>query len=158
MQLKSMEMAHMRYVNDGRCVINVLLSKPNFVCVHRMNQRKYSKLRNNAYMIMGGVLDALTGTSENQCQILHHLIEYVLLVLLEKTKNQHGDEATVCFEDFDGNVLPAKVVEFIGQWLQKVIGHVEFGGVQLKKFEDEVHVSFAHNLFVSFAGIVLCNV
>ena len=135
-----------------------LHSKTNFACVYRMNQRKYSKLRNNAYLIMGGVLDALTGTSENQCQILHHLIDYVLFITSEKFKKQHGDEATVCLEKLDENDWPAKAVEFIGQWLQKVIGHVEFGGVQLKKFEDEVHVSFAHNLFVSFAGIVLCNV
>ena len=108
-----------------------------------MNQRKYSKLRNNAYMIMGGVLDALTGTSENQCQIVYHLIDYVIFVISEKFKKQHGDEATVCLEKLDENDRPAKAVELIGQWLQKVIGHVKFGGAQLKKIGDEVHVSFA---------------
>ena len=102
-----------------------------------MNQREYSKLRDNAYMIMRGVLNALTGTSENQCQILHHLTDYVLLVLLEKIKNQHGDKAIVCFEDLDEHDRPAKVVELIGQWLRKVIG-LRFG----QRF-CEVHVSFS---------------
>ena len=110
-----------------------------------MNQRKYSKLRDNAYLIMRGVLDALTGTSENQCQILHHLIGYVIFVISEKFKRQHGDEATVCLEKLDENDWPAKAVELIGHWLQKVI-HVKFGGAQSEKFRDEVHVSFAHNL------------
>ena len=114
--------------------------------MYRMHQRKYSKLRNNAYMILKGVLDALTGTSENQCQILHHLIDYVLFVISEKFKKQHGDEATVCLEKLDENDWPAKTIELIGQWLQKVIGHVKFGGARLKKFGDEVHVSLAHNL------------
>ena len=95
---------------------------------------------------MRGVLDALTGTSENQCQILHHLIDYVIFVISEKFKKQHGDEATVCLEKLE-NDWPAKAVELIGQWLQKVIEFVKFGGAQLKKFGDEVHVSFAHKMF-----------
>ena len=94
---------------------------------------------------MGGVLDALTGTSENQCQILHHLIDYVIFVISVKFKKQHGDEATVCLEKLE-NDWPATAVELIGQWLQKVIGHVKFGGALSKKFGDEVHVSLAHNL------------
>ena len=142
-----MEMALIKYLNDGRCVINVLLSNANFVCVHRMNQTKYSILRNNAYKIMSGMLDALTGTSENQCQILHHLIDYVLLVLLEKVKNQHGDKAIACFEDLDEHDMPAKVVELIGQWLQKVIGYVKFGGARSEKFREEVHVSFSSSKY-----------
>ena len=112
-----------------------------------MHQRKSSKLRNNAYTIMGGVLDALTGTSENQCQILHHLIDYVIFVISEKFKRQHGDEATVCLEKLDEHHdWPARAVELIDQWLLKVIEHVKFGGDQLKKIGDEVHVSLAHNL------------
>ena len=96
---------------------------------------------------MRGVLDALTGTSENQCQILHHLIDYVLFVMSEKFKKQHGDEATVCLEKVDENDWPVKLVsELIGEWLQKVIGHTKFGGAQSEKIGDEVHVSFAHNL------------
>ena len=75
-----------------------------------MNQRKYSKLKDNACLIMRGVLDALTGTSENQCQILHHLIDYVLFVMSEKFKKQHGDEATVCLEKVDENDWPVKLV------------------------------------------------
>ena len=102
---------------------------------------------------MRGVLYALTGTSENQCQILHHLIEYVLLVLLEKVKNQHGDKPTVCLEDLDEHDRPA-IVELIGHWLQKVIGHVKFGGVRFKKFGDEVHVSLLHNNnYVSYPSV-----
>ena len=112
----------------------------------RMLQRKYSKLKHNAYMIMKGVLDALTGTSENQCQILHHLIDYVIFVISEKFKKQHADEAIVSLEELDENDWPAKPVELIGEWLQKVIGHSKFGGALSKQFGDEVYVSFGHNL------------
>lgn len=144
-------MAHIRLPDEDWCVIlaySIMYCRSVclFACVYRMNQRKYSILRNNAYMIMRGVLDALTGTSENQCQILHHLIDYFIFVISEKFKKQHGDEATVCLKKLDEHDWPAKAVELIDQWLQNVIGHVKFGGVQLKKIGDEVHVSFAHNL------------
>ena len=105
---------------------------------YRKNQRKYSKLEENAYMMMRGMLDALTGTSESQCQILHHLIEYVLLLISERYKRQHGNEAIV---KLDGNAWPTKAIELIDLWLQKVIGYKKFGGDHLKKFGDEVHVS-----------------
>ena len=155
MQLKSMEKAHMRYLNDDWCVINVLLCK-KIVCVYRMTQRKYSILRNNAYTIMGGVLNVLTGTSENQCQILDRLIHYVL-VLLEKIKNQHGDKAIVCFEDLDDHDRLAKVVELIGQWLLKVIGYVKFGGARSEKFRGEVHVSSSSSQFFAILTCIQCT-
>ena len=98
-------------------------------------------------MLMGKMLDVLTGTSESQCQILYHLIYHVLLVLLEKIKNQHGDEATVCLEDLDEHDRLAKVVELIGQWLQKVIGHLKFGGALSEKFRGEVRVSFSSSQY-----------
>ena len=142
-------MAHIRLPYEDWCVILSIMYRWSvclFACVYRMNQRKYSILRTNAYAIMRGVLDALTGTSENQCQILHQIIDYVIFVISEKFVRQHGDEATVCLEKLDENDWPAKPVELIGQWLQKVIGHTKFGGAQSEKNGDEVQVSFARNL------------
>ena len=87
------------------------------------------------------MLNALTGTSESQCQILHYLIDYVLFFISESYKRQHGNEAIVCLEKLDGKAWPKKAIEMIDLWLQKVIGYKKFGGAQLKKFGDEVHVS-----------------
>ena len=84
------------------------------------------------------MLDALTGTSESQCQIVHHLIDYVFFLISERYKRQHGNEAIV---KLDGNVWPKKAIELIDMWLQKVIGYTKFGGAQLKQFGDELHVS-----------------
>ena len=116
-------------------------------CLYRM-QEKYSILRNKTYNLVKAMLSALTGTSESQCKILLHVIEYVFFVLSEKIKNQHGDEAIVALEDLNKNDRPATVVEYIGQWIQsqKVIGHVKFGGAQSKKFREEVQVSYCSSL------------
>ena len=92
-------------------------------------------------MLLEKVLDALTETSQNQCQFLHHIIDHVIFVISDKIKKEHDDEATVCMDDLDEDDRPAKVVKLIEQWLQKVIGNVEFGGVQSQKFVEEVHVS-----------------
>ena len=90
---------------------------------------------------MKGVLDESKGTLENQCHILHLLIDYVFFFVSEKIKKQHGEEAVVSVDTLNEHDWPAKVVDLVHEWLRKIINHSKFGGALLKKFGDEIHVS-----------------
>ena len=117
--------------------------------MHRKNQEKCSILGRNAFTLMRSILATLSRASKSQCQILHHIIHYVLFVLSEKIKRQDSDE---CINENDS---PAIAVELIDHWLQKVIGHEAFGGAhQSEKISDEVCVSYC-SLAIFFAMHVI---
>lgn len=90
-----------------------------------------------AYKIMKAILDELIGISESHCEFLHHIIHHVLSIILLKADKEHSNV------DLDERAKPnSRVVDMIGQWLHKTgVGHVKFGGLQLKKLEEEVRVS-----------------
>ena len=85
----------------------------------------------------------LEGISENHCEIMHHITRHVLSIISLKVIKEHGDEARVNLEDLDEIDKPSKVIGIIEQWLlhEACVGHVKFGGLYLKKFDEEVRVS-----------------
>ena len=86
-------------------------------------------------------MEELAGISESHCEILYHTTRYVLSIISLKVSKEHGDGNGVSLEDLDECDRLSKVVETIGQWLLKNVGYVKFGGMQLKKFDEEVRVS-----------------
>ena len=84
---------------------------------------------------MKALMEELAGISASHCEILHHITHHVLSIMSLEVSKEHGDP-----DEYD---KPSKVVETIGQWLQSKagVGHVKFGGFQLKKFDEEVFVS-----------------
>ena len=88
-------------------------------------------------------MEELTGISDNHCEILYLTTRYVLSIISLKVSKEHGDGNGVSLEDLDECDRLSKVVETIDQWLlnRASVGHVKFGGMQLKKFDEEVRVS-----------------
>ena len=111
------------------------------IIAYRMNQLKFSILRNNAYALMKVVLNVVSGTSENQCQIICQVINHVITIISERIKKENGEEATVCLKDLNEDDRPAKAVEMINQWLPMVTTSAKFTDTHYKKFREEVHVS-----------------
>ena len=112
-----------------------------------MNQGHYLIIRTCTYNLVKTVLNALTGTSENQCNVLLLIISHVLFVISGKLKSHHNGK--VYLEDLDEEDKPATVLELVGRWIQtRVVGHVKFSGVQFKKFREEVQVSYFYYNFI----------
>ena len=88
-------------------------------------------------------MEELTGISESHCEILYHTTRHVLSIISLKISKEHGDGDGVSLEDLDECDRPSKIAETIGQWLlnKASIGYVKFGGMQLKKFDEEIRVS-----------------
>ena len=91
---------------------------------------------------MKKVLNMLT-TTESHCEVLGYIINHVLSVLsIFKVKmKDYGDEEVHLADEYYNTCL-ARIVDMIDSWLHQktVIGHVKFGGLKLKNFEEEVRV------------------
>lgn len=108
--------------------------------------------------LMKTVLNMLT-TTESHCEVLGHIIKHVLSVISLKVKRDCSDE-DVHLADADYKASLTKTVDMIDLWLHQktVIGHMKFGGLKLKKFEEEVRVRipiyFYHDfLLIHFTDI-----
>ena len=98
---------------------------------------------NHAHGLMKAIMEELTGISESHCEILYLTTRHVLSIISLKISKEHGDRDGVSPEDLDECDRLSKVAETIGQWLlnKASVGYVKFGGMQLKKFDEEVRVS-----------------
>ena len=88
---------------------------------------------------MKTVSNMLTPT-ESHCEVLGYIINHVLSVISVKVKRDCSDDVHLVDEDYNASIT--KIVDTIDSWLHQktVIGHVRFGGIKLKKFEEEVRV------------------
>ena len=86
--------------------------------------------------LMKTVLNMLTPT-ESHCEVLGYIINHVLSVMSVKVKRDNGDVYLA-----DKDAILKRIVDMIDSWLHQktVIGHMKFGGLRLKKFEEEVRV------------------
>ena len=95
---------------------------------------------------MTAIMKKLTRISESHCEILYHITHYVLSIISLKVSKEHGDGYRVNLEDLDECDRPSKIVETIGQWLLNNVGYEWFGGMKVKKFDEEVCVSIYYNV------------
>ena len=100
--------------------------------------------------LMKTVLNMLT-TTESHCEVLGHIIKHVLSVISVKVNRDCSDE-DVNLADADYKASLTRIVDMIDSWLHQkiVIGHVKFGGLELKKFEEEVRVRISIYFIIAF--------
>ena len=105
------------------------------------------------HKLMKTVLDKLT-TTESHCEVLGYIINHVLSVMsVFKVKiRDYGDEVIHLADEYYNTSL-ARIVDMIDSWLHQktVIGHIKFGGLKLKKFEEEVRVRISIYFITAFA-------
>lgn len=88
-------------------------------------------------------------TTEIHCEVLGHIINHVLSVISVKVKRDCSDEDVHLVDAYCKAGL-TRIVDMIDSWLHQktVIGHVKFGGLKLKKFEEEVRVRIPIYFFI----------
>lgn len=105
--------------------------------------KKSAVYANYALELMKVVMEAISGVSEDHCEMMFHITRHVIDIISFKVSRKHVDGIIVQLEDTDESDKLSKVVDEIDCWLinKTVVGHTMFGGAQFKKIEEEVRVS-----------------
>lgn len=109
-----------------------------FQLMYTYRRIKSTMFANHAHELLKAVMKRLAGISEGNCEILYHITHHVLSIMSLKVSKEHDDKVQVNLDKCD---KPSNIAKTIGQWLL-CVGYMKFGGMQLKNFEEEVHVSF----------------